>query len=191
MQPSIQIIGGELHLLGNALLPLHLVVLLAMVGTATVFDVRERRIPNWLVATGMLIGLLFHTFVLQGAGTAFALSGLAVGIVTLFPLYALGLMGAGDAKLMGMIGSFLGMAGVFGAIVASMAAGGVLALCMASCKRMLPQLLANVHLMLLHRDMRKMGEAAGTMAAMPSVGKMPYAVAILAGTLIQLFVLRY
>lgn len=191
MYPSFQIVDGDLHLLGAAFLPLHIAVLLGVVGAAVVFDVRERRIPNWLVAIGMLIGILFHASALEGGGVIFALSGLAVGIVALFPLYALGLMGAGDAKLMGMIGCFIGMAGVFGVIVASMAAGGALAIGMATCKRMLPQLLANIHLILIHRDVRKVEGVAAHHGAMPSVGKMPYAVAILAGTLIQLFVLRY
>lgn len=191
MQSSLHISAGDLVLFGTYAFPLQFMVLLALVGAATVVDVRERRIPNRLVAAGMLAGLLFHTLAPQGAGLVYALSGLAVGTALLFPLYGLGLMGAGDAKLMGMIGSFLGVTGVCGVIVASMAAGGVLALCMAACKRMLPQLLANLHLMLINRDMRKAGGAAGAMGALPSIGKMPYAVAILAGTLIQLFVLRY
>jgi prepilin peptidase CpaA len=190
MSSTLQIIAGELHLFGTYSLPLYLAVLITLVLAATVIDVRERRIPNWLVAAGMAIGILFHAGSPQGSGIWFAASGLGLGIVTLFPLFAFGLLGAGDVKLVGMIGAFLGTAGIPGVILSSMAAGGVLALAMAAGKRMLPQLLANLRLMLVQRHIRQMsGAGVGAMPPPPSVGKMPYALAICAGTLVQLFFL--
>ena len=188
----IQIIDGKLQLLGAYAIPLHLLALVILLLIATAVDVRERRIPNWLVVTGMVIGTAFHALAPQGEGIGFAFYGLIVGTVVLFPLYALHAMGAGDVKLMGMIGAFLGTTGILGVIFATMIAGGVLALGMAACKRMLPQLLANLHNMLFQRRGRQTGAAiVGTIAAVPSVGKMPYALAISVGTLIQLLVLRY
>jgi prepilin peptidase CpaA len=170
--------------------PLHIAVLVVLLLIAATTDVREHRIPNWLVATGMLIGILFHAGSPQGSGIWFAVSGIGLGLVALFPLFALGLLGAGDVKLVGMIGAFLGVSGTPGVILSSMAAGGVLALGMAAGKRMLPQLLANLRLMLVQRHIRQMsGAGAGAMPPPPSVGKMPYALAICAGTLFQLFFL--
>lgn len=169
-----------------------LVMLVVLLLVATVLDVRQGRIPNWLVASGMLAALAFHGLSPQGAGIAFSLSGLALGMAALLPLYMLRVMGAGDVKLMGMTGAFLGTSGVLGAILASLAAGGILALAMAAGKRMLPQLLANLrgivvqyHIGHITRDL------SGIVRPAASVGSMPYAVAITAGTLAQLLFLRY
>lgn len=184
--------SGQLHLPGNHMLPLQLALLILLLFVATLVDVRERRIPNWLVATGMAGGLAFHIFSPQGAGAAFALPGIAVGMVTLLPMYAMRVMGAGDVKLMGMIGAFLGMYGVLGAVLASMVAGGVLAIAFAVSKRMVPQMLANLRDIVTHHHIQQMtGDIRGSLPPAPSIGKMPYAVAITAGTLAQLTILRY
>lgn len=191
MQTFSPLIGGDMQFFGGFSLSFHLVALLILVGAASVVDVYQRRIPNYLIALGTLFGILYHMSAPDGSGIGFALAGLGIGIVTLFPIYALGLMGAGDVKLMGMIGSFLGITGVFGVILASMASGGILALGLAASKRMLPQLLVNLHLMMLYRGIKKADGTVATTPTAPSIGNMPYALAILAGTLIQLFVLRY
>lgn len=101
-------------------------------------------------------------------------------------------MGAGDVKLIGMIGAFLGTPDVIGAVLATMAVGGLLAIGMTACKRMLPQLFANLRGMLVQLYIQQMnGSFTAAMPAQTSVGKMPYAVAIFVGTVTQLFILRY
>lgn len=192
MAPFIDINGSQIHFLGAHMLPLQLAVLVLLLLVATTIDVRERRIPNWLVASGMCAALAFHIVAPQGEGLGFALSGLGVGMATLLPMYALRVMGAGDVKLMGMIGAFLGVHGVIGAVLASMAAGGILAIAITAGKRMLPQMLANLGDMMRQIHIKKMlGPGSAAMAPVPSVGKMPYAVAITAGTLAQLTLLKY
>lgn len=172
---------------GAYVVPLQLAMLVVLLLAATAVDVRERRIPNRLVASGMLGAIAFHALSPHGEGSLFALSGLAVGMATLLPMYALGVMGAGDVKLMGMTGAFLGMYGVLGAVLASMVAGGIFAVAIAAGKRMLPQLLANLRDLAAYHQIRHMTRAMPeAMPAAPSVGKMPYAVAITAGTLAQL-----
>lgn len=186
MQVLTQIIDGEFHF------SLHLVVLLLLVVVATIVDVRERRIPNSLVITGIVVGCAFHAIAPHGAGITFALAGVGVGIAALLPAYVLRAMGAGDVKLMGMIGAFLGTAGVIGTVLATMAAGGVIALGITAFKRMLPQLLTNLRNIFIQYHIRQMGGAlSGPTPPHSSVGKMPYAIAICAGTLIQLFILPY
>jgi prepilin peptidase CpaA len=170
---------------------LQLVALAVLLLVATVVDVRERRIPNWLVATGLVVAISFHALAPHGEGIFFALSGLAVGLATLLPMYVLRVMGAGDVKLMGMIGAFLGMSEVLGVVLASMVAGGVFALAMAVGKRMLPQLFANLRGMLFMYHIGQVtGEKAIPMSPAASVGNMPYAAAITVGTLVQLTLLH-
>lgn len=192
MTTFVEFSAGQLQFLGLHGVPLQLVMLVLLLLAATVVDMRERRIPNWLIASGIACAIAFHGMSPQGDGIAFALSGLAVGMATLLPMYVLRVMGAGDVKLMGMTGAFLGTTGVLGALLASLAAGGILALAMAAGKRMLPQLLANLrgiavqyHISYLSRDSSRIVHHTA------SVGNMPYAIAITAGTLAQLTLLHY
>jgi prepilin peptidase CpaA len=66
-----------------------------------VYDVRWRRIPNWLSALGILLGLILNGIV-RGA------AGLALGFGVYFLLYLVHATSAGDVKLMGAIGALAG-----------------------------------------------------------------------------------
>ena len=191
MQSFLQNSGGNLQFFNGYTLELHLVVLIAIVAVATAIDVRDHRIPNWLIAVGLLIAVSYHALGPFGEGATFTLTGLLVGISTLLPLYAVGTMGAGDVKLMGMVGAYLGVSATINAALATLIAGGVVALLASAYKRRLPQLFSNLYTMLIQRHIRQLGGAvADSLLSPPSVGKLPYAVAIAAGTGIQIFILR-
>lgn len=106
-----------------------LVFLVGLLATAVYFDVRYHRIPNALTLGGALAGLVL---VVQAEPTwrTFALStgGAALGLLLFLPAYAIGKVGAGDVKLLAMVGVFVGPAGVLWAAVWSVITGGVLAL---------------------------------------------------------------
>jgi prepilin peptidase CpaA len=89
-------------------------------------DVASFKIPNALVACGMAAALALHG--LAGEGLLHAVGGLAAGLALLLPLYMAGAAGAGDVKLMGMVGAFLGPVGALGAALATFVAGMALAL---------------------------------------------------------------
>lgn len=191
MQTIFQIHDGNVQLFSGFSLEVNLVILIALVALATAFDVREHRIPNWLIATGILIAIPYHALAPSGQGAIFSLLGLLAGVSTLLPLYALRTMGAGDVKLMGMVGAYLGTAATINAALTTLIAGGVLAIVASVYKRRLPQLVSNLHIMLIQRHIRQMvGPAANSLPPPPSVGKLPYAVAIAAGTGIQIFMLN-
>jgi prepilin peptidase CpaA len=104
-------------------------VLLMLIVAAAVFDVRYRRIPNWLTVTGALAGVALNSAIGRPeAGTAFALEGLALGFGLYFILYLLHAMGAGDVKLMAAVGALAGPTNWFGIFVVSALVGGVMAL---------------------------------------------------------------
>jgi prepilin peptidase CpaA len=103
------------------------IVLLAVLGLSVFFDLRERRIPNWLTASGALVGLSLNLFdgfaqFLQG------FSGLVVGIGVLIVPFALGWVGAGDVKLVGTVGALLGIQWIPRVLLYSGLMTGVLAL---------------------------------------------------------------
>ena len=103
-------IQALLSLLWMLLSDPRILVLFALLLIASVNDWRSYRIPNWLTFGGWLFALLSGVLMARtpSAGAIQALSGLALGFVLLLPCYALGVMGAGDVKLMAMVGAFLG-----------------------------------------------------------------------------------
>lgn len=191
MPNLIRIGQGNIELFGAYALEIHVVFLLVALATATWVDIREHRIPNAIVTSGLVVAFMYHGLSPFGQGMSFAIAGLAVGISALMPLYVMGTMGAGDVKLMGMVGAYLGTAALLNAVLATMIAGGVLSIVASAYKHALPQLVGNLRTMLIQRDIRRMGGAGSEpLPAPPSVGKLPYAVAIAAGTAVQIFMLR-
>ena len=92
------------------------------------FDVLFRRIPNRLTYPAMLMAVLYHCIVGGTAGLVLTLGGLGVGTAMLMPFYLLKGMGAGDVKLMGVVGACLGPKEVFHAFLWTGLTGGLYAL---------------------------------------------------------------
>lgn len=105
------------------------VLLAAMVITAGAFDIRFRRIPNWLTVTGVLLGLALNAFLFEGLpGLRLAAEGLGLALVIYLPLYMVRGMGAGDVKLMAAVGALVGPWNWLGIFVITALVGGVIAL---------------------------------------------------------------
>ncbi|MCE9680771.1 A24 family peptidase [Halomonas alkalisoli] len=92
------------------------------------WDLRTRRIPNRLVLAGAAMGLLLQGALAGAGGILAAIFGLLVGLAILMPGYLMGFTGAGDAKLMASMGTFLGPIGVLQAGLASIVVGGLIGL---------------------------------------------------------------
>jgi prepilin peptidase CpaA len=174
---------------------------LLLLALAVRSDVRTRRIPNKLVLAGMLSGAALQLLLPAGEGLfshAFgslgltqALAGLGLGLLVLLPMYALGVMGAGDVKLLAMAGVFLGPDEVLRAALLTMLAGGVLALAAACWQGALRQVLGNLRTMLWNSCLRMFAGGGARMIAPPApTGKLPYAIAIAAGAVINLAMIR-
>ena len=119
--------------------------LLALVIAAAIYDIRFRRIPNWLTVSGVLIGLGLNTFLYEGwPGLRFSLLGLAAGFGVYFFLYALRAMGAGDVKLMAGVGALVGWENWFGIFVVTAIIGGIMALLLVVMRGRLKKTMWNV-----------------------------------------------
>lgn len=101
---------------------------LILLVTASITDFRSKRIPNLLTYLTMAAGLTYHSVFNGIDGLIFSSQGLGVGIALLFLPYLSGGIGAGDAKLMGAIGSLLGPKGVFYSFLFSAIVGGLYAI---------------------------------------------------------------
>src|SRR5438105_6042576 len=123
------------------------VVLIALVVTAALYDIKSRRIPNWLVAIGLILSAAFSVESSGAQGLTTWGGGLLVGFGLFIPIYILRAMGAGDVKLMVMVGSFLGAGAALDAVLLTLLTGGGLALFYAFIGGRLRTLYSNVRFM--------------------------------------------
>ena len=165
-------------------------------------DIKSRLIPNKIVLSGSLIAIVLHTLINSGTGLfnepfgglgiLIAIAGLAIGLIIMLPFYALHIMGAGDVKLMAMIGAFLGPQAIVKVALFSMIAGGLLALIVALWKGVLKQVLDNVHHIFLQSLTHTLsGDGVRINAPEVPTVKLAYAIAIATGTVFYLITLNY
>lgn len=103
-------------------------LLAALLLVATGYDVRFRRIPNWLTLLGCLAGLLFASVTGGLPGLIESGKGLLLAFAIGLPFWLLGWMGAGDVKLVSAVGAFVGGSLVVPVLLAVGVAGAVLAI---------------------------------------------------------------
>jgi len=122
--------------------------LVALVTVAALWDLRVRRIPNWLTATGVVGGLGMN-FALQGwSGLGSAAEGLGLALLVYVPLFLLRAMGGGDMKLMAAAGALIGPVNWLVLFLLTSMLGGIVALLLVVMKGRLWKTLHNVWLIL-------------------------------------------
>jgi prepilin peptidase CpaA len=173
------------------------VIFVMLLGIACWRDVLSRRIPNTLVVVGLALGLffqaaapagsgLFHPTHVGSLGLISALLGAAAGLGLLLPLYMLRAMGAGDVKLMAMVGAWLGASGVVWATLFTLIAGGVLSIAVMLATRSSRQVFSNLHAMLAPAIVNPSLSSVTAAGARKTTGRLPYAFAIAAGTALEI-----
>lgn len=185
----MQEFNAVLELLAMLATDIRMLALFALLGVAAVSDWRSYRIPNWLTFGGACFALIYVTMAARtpASGAASAFGGLAVGFAAMLPFYALGIMGAGDVKLMAMTGAFLGPQQTLMAVLFTFIAGGVAALAFAIHRRRLAHMLGNVKATAQGMVISTIAgmRPDGRLQASQSVGKLPYGVCIAVGTVVQ------
>lgn len=161
-----------------------LLLLAVLVVVCSATDLRERRIPNAILGPTLMAAFFLGS--LDGLpGLLDAFGGLIVGIGMLLPLHVLGRMGAGDVKMMGVVGSMLGVWGAVVAGLATMMAGAVLAVVYVMWIFFKPKIVACMSgISGIARFAIGRVRPAGDATALQNlrVTEIPYAVAIAAGT---------
>jgi prepilin peptidase CpaA len=117
-------------------------VLLSVVAGWT--DLRSRRIPNWLTVSGFLIGIAANTVLGGWGGLKTSLLGAAVGLAMLLPFVLLRSLGAGDWKLAGSLGAFVGPGILVDLLLGSVFVAGVMAVALVIYKRRVRQTIRNI-----------------------------------------------
>ena len=172
------------------LINVSIAVLVLLLAGAVIEDIRSRRIPNVLVVSGIAFAMTLHALALiQGSdslsGPAWwsAPAGVGAGLAVMLPLYALRAMGAGDVKLMAMVGAFIGPGPVVWATLCTLIAGGILAIVYMLGRGVAAQTLNNLRAMLVDWTVR-VGSGQGLRVAPleTTAARLPYALAIALGT---------
>lgn len=161
------------------------ILLVLVVLVAAAIDFRERRIPNALTLTAVVVALGIRALAGSDPFLGGAL-GAGIAFVVMLPLFAMGGVGGGDAKLLVAVGAFLGPSGFVVAMLASAIAGGLLA-AVYSIRRgvILPMLLDTGGLLRYMLTFGRAGERTSKDAA--GAVTVPYGVAIAAGTLFAIY----
>lgn len=115
---------------------------------AAVWDIRTRRIPNWLTLSGVILGVALNTFLYEISGLWFSLKGLGVAFGVYFVLYLLRAMGAGDVKLMAAVGAAAGAGNWLGILVLTSVAGAIAGLLLVASKGRFRKTLGNLGLII-------------------------------------------
>jgi prepilin peptidase CpaA len=155
----------------------------ALVIAAATFDLRSRRIPNVLVLLGLIVAVPVQwTAHGETAGLWLGLQGLTAGIAVMLPFYVLRAFGAGDAKLMGVIGAFVGPSAVLLIALLTFFVGGLWALILVVQRRQLRHAGNSMFLMCTSFEQHK--------TQTTSLGRLPYGVAIALGTMAVMVLLH-
>src|SRR5947199_4220921 len=110
------------------------ILVIIFAGIAGWTDWRSRRIPNWLTVSGCLTGMAVNSLAgWQGLKTS--LLGLGLGLALLLPFVLLRALGAGDWKLVGALGAFLGPPRLLAVLMGAVLVAGVMAVGLIIWKR--------------------------------------------------------
>ncbi|MCC7548113.1 MAG: prepilin peptidase [Burkholderiales bacterium] len=171
--------------------PLYLLgAVIALALCVSYFDLRERRIPNRLLAAAMCFGFGVYAWAGEALGLAFvsrallySLMGMLLGAICLLPAYFVRQMGAGDVKLLMVFGFLLGPIGAGLTLLTGALLGGAWAMWLSWRSGGLRQAFFNLRMMArsawltgfkeLHWDLRSAGAVT-----------MPYGVALSAGAIL-------
>ena len=122
-----------------------LIVLLLVLLGAAAYDIRYRRIPNWLTIGGVLLGFAINFGIgPPEGGVLFALQGFVTAFGIYMFLYVLRAMGAGDVKLMAAVGALVGWERWFGIFFVTAIVGGLMAIVLVAARGRLKRTFFNV-----------------------------------------------
>lgn len=154
-----------------------------------VYDARSRRVPNFVTLPAIVFGLLLH-WTLGGwpqLGSA-AAGGLICGLIFLV-FYLAGGMGAGDVKLITAAGSLAGLPLIGPLLIWTALAGGVMALGLALYRGRFKETILNMGAIAVHHKTAGLTPHPEFNLGNAQTLRLPYALAIAAGSAISLCLL--
>jgi prepilin peptidase CpaA len=150
---------------------------------AACVDFRTHKIPNWLTVPALFLGLGLRTAISGWAGAKASLEGAGLALVLLLPLVLMRALGAGDWKLMGAVGAFMGPAMFLFVLLGSILVSGLMAMVEMMRTRRVKETFHN--LVVLVRGFFSFGLRAHPEISLdnPALLKLPFGVAVALSTL--------
>jgi prepilin peptidase CpaA len=148
---------------------------------SAVFDIKSRRIPNFITGPCLAAGLVLHGI---GDGWHGLLTSMAAALIcgAIFLIFYLaGGMGAGDVKLITAVGALAGLPHVAYLLILSALAGGVMGVFLAISRGKLLQTLGNVTALLTHHRQEGLTPHPELNVGNANTLRLPYGVAIAVG----------
>jgi prepilin peptidase CpaA len=167
--------------------PIYLIAACVCAAVGAIFDIRSRRIPNFITGPAILLGLLLHGFTDSWHGLLSALAAGLICFVAFLIFHIAGGMGAGDVKLMAAVGSLAGLPHVAFLLVFTALAGGVMGVGLALAHGKLGETLFNLGSLISHHKEQGLVPHPDLNVRNETKLRLPYGVAIAAGCVITLF----
>lgn len=159
----------------------------SLVAAAAVIDMRCRRIPNWLVLPFLVAGVALGAGRNGLAGFEKSVAGIALAAVALGIFCAVRGLGMGDLKLCAAVGAWIGPAQLGVALVVMAIAGGLIAVVRAAWRGEVKESFDGAGDLVFGLRARGVRPHPTLALDRPGVRGMPYAPAILIGTLFSFF----
>lgn len=161
---------------------------------ATVIDVRERRIPNWLNGALLISGVVQSFLAWHTVSPLQSLFGLLAGFGLTIFLFALRAVGAGDVKLMTALGAWLGPQHILAIFLVEKIIGMVIVLTQAARQGKLQALCRNSTMLALNLvHVRELGiehvaQTGNACDTLNGKGNLPFALPTFLATVLVLWI---
>jgi prepilin peptidase CpaA len=154
---------------------------------AVAWDLATRRIPNVLTFGAASAALVAHAYIGGWNGAGMAAAGWVAGVALFFPVFALGGMGAGDVKLLGALGAWLGPVAAVWVALYSGIAGGLMGLIVAGFSGYLVQAFTNVFSLLMYWRIVGLKPAPELTLSTHKGPRLAYALPVFAGLMVTIW----
>ena len=167
---------------------------LTLVGWAGWLDWRIRKIPNWLTVPALFVGIVLSGIVGKWPGLRASLEGAGICLGILLPLVLARGLGAGDWKLMGALGSFLGPHSVIIVLFGTVLIAGIMSVVEVVRQRKVRETLRNLWTLFVAYSTFHVNNVQAITLDNPGLLKIPFGVAAALSTVsffVMMFVIRF
>lgn len=147
-------------------------------------DWRSRRIPNWLTIPASLVGLAANTLCWGWPGAKAALEGSGIALGALLPFVMARGLGAGDWKLMGALGAFLGPQRTIIVLLGTVFIAGIMTAVELIRKKRVQETLVNLWILIVAYSTFRISSAEGLTLDNPALLKVPFGLAAALATVL-------
>ena len=147
---------------------------LGLAGWAGWLDWRIRKIPNWLTVPALLVGLILNALLGRWPGAKSSLEGAGICLAVLLPFVLMRALGAGDWKLMGALGAFLGPSRVIVVLLGTVLIAGIMSVVEIIRQRKVRETLNNLWVLFVAYSTFHVNNARAITLDNPGLLKIPF-----------------